>query len=109
MKTVKLKTELPKPLADEPEAGRKRARADPSQFTGKDLVKVFVNKCGYEVSRQKGAHAVLKKLDGDGVTSTIVVPVHPTELGPSLVKTIVHETGMTWDQFSARAAAGHNH
>ncbi len=45
------------------------------KLSGKEIVKLLVKNFGFEVSRQKGSHAVLRKYSA-GKKITTIVPMH---------------------------------
>jgi predicted RNA binding protein YcfA (HicA-like mRNA interferase family) len=62
------------------------------RVTGRDIVR-----CGWVVVVQRGSHAQLKHPDrGERVT----VPLHAGEtIGPKLLLSILHQAGLTMDEF----------
>ncbi len=55
-----------------------------------------LNKIGFEVSRQRGSHVILKNKEG----TIIVVPNHPgEEIGRGLLMKIIKQAGITKDKF----------
>ena len=53
-------------------------------------------KFGWREARSVGSHKILKHETRPGV---VVVPVHPGDVGKSLVRKIVREAGLTPQQF----------
>ncbi len=59
------------------------------------VIKVL-SKIGFEVSRQRGSHVILKNKEG----IIIVVPKHPgEEIGRGLLMKIIKQAGITRDKF----------
>jgi len=66
------------------------------RVTGKDLLSVLT-KFGFEVSRIKGSHHILKHKNG----RTTVVPVHSGEIiGPGLLVKILRDCDITKEDFT---------
>jgi len=66
------------------------------RVTGKELISTLL-KYGFEVSRIKGSHHVLKHRDG----RTTVVPVHSGEIiGPGLLVKILRDCDITKEEFT---------
>lgn len=64
---------------------------DPA-VTGKQLLKVVLERLGFEVKRARGSHYFLRHEDG----RTTVVPVHAGEtIGPGRLSKIPRDTGLT--------------
>ena len=67
-----------------------------ARVTGKELIAIL-SKFGFEVSRIKGSHHVLKHRDG----RTTVVPVHSGEvIGPGLLVKILRGCDISKEEFT---------
>jgi predicted RNA binding protein YcfA (HicA-like mRNA interferase family) len=65
------------------------------RITSKALVKA-INKMGFEFQRQSGSHKIYKNSHGIRIT----VPDHSGKIiHPKIIKTILHDTGITVDEF----------
>lgn len=65
------------------------------RLTGREVVKAL-QKLGFEVSRVRGSHHILRHADGRATT----VPVHRGEvIGPGLLSKILRDTDLTFDDF----------
>lgn len=65
------------------------------RLTGKQLIRVL-KKFGFEISRIKGSHNILKHSDG----RMTVVPVHSNEIiGPGLLTKILQDCEISKDDF----------
>ena len=66
------------------------------RVTGRDIVRAL-GRCGWVVVVQRGSHAQLKHPDRGG---RVTVPLHAGEtLGPKLLRAILHQAGLTMDEF----------
>ena len=64
-------------------------------FPAEKVIKAL-NKIGFEVSRQRGSHVILKNKEG----TIIVVPNHQgEEIGRGLLMKIIKQAGITKDNF----------
>jgi len=67
-----------------------------ARVTGKELIAIL-SKFGFEVSRIKGSHHVLKHQDG----RTTVVPLHSGEvIGPGLLVKILRDCDVSKEDFT---------
>jgi predicted RNA binding protein YcfA (HicA-like mRNA interferase family) len=57
------------------------------KISGKDCLKILVNKFGFVVKRQKGSHVVIRKETSEGVIGT-VIPMHK-ELKVGTLKSVL--------------------
>ncbi len=62
----------------------------------KKIVSILIE-LGYTPIRQKGSHLILQ--NGEGKLS--VVPLHQKDIGVSLLREIIHELGITREEFLA--------
>ena len=66
------------------------------RVTGRDVVRAL-GRCGWVVVAQRGSHAQLKRPDRGG---RVAVPLHVGEtIGPKLLLSILHQAGLTMDEF----------
>lgn len=66
------------------------------RVTGRDIVRAL-GRCGWVVVVQRGSHAQLKHPDRGG---RVTVPLHAGEtIGPKLLRSILHQAGLTMDEF----------
>jgi predicted RNA binding protein YcfA (HicA-like mRNA interferase family) len=65
------------------------------RLTGREVIKIL-RKLGFEVSRVRGSHHILRHPDGRATT----VPVHRGEvIGPGLLSKILRDTDLTLEEF----------
>lgn len=65
------------------------------RLTGREVIKIL-RKQGFEVTRVRGSHHILRHADGRATT----VPVHRGEvIGPGLLSKILRDTDLTPDDF----------
>jgi predicted RNA binding protein YcfA (HicA-like mRNA interferase family) len=65
-----------------------------ANISGREAVKAF-QRAGWQLRGQVGSHAVLTK---SGVGVNLSVPQHK-ELAPGTLRTLIHDAGMTVDEF----------
>ncbi len=68
-----------------------------ANFSGKEVIKIFENKFGFENIGQKGSHVKLRKIV-DNRTVTIVVPKH-SELAVGTLRNIIRQAGVSVEEF----------
>ena len=61
----------------------------------KELVRVL-ERAGYVFQTQKGSHATFRNPES---RRTVVVPMHPGDLKRPLLKAILHQAGLSEDEF----------
>lgn len=65
------------------------------RLTGREVIKIL-RKLGFEVTRMRGSHHMLRHKDGRATT----VPVHRGEvIGPGLLSKILRDTDLTPEEF----------
>ena len=67
----------------------------PKLCSGKEAVRKF-QKIGWTISRQKGSHVMMTK---SGYQWTLSIPQHD-ELGPGLLRKLIHQAGLTIEEFN---------
>ena len=65
-------------------------------LSGREVIKAL-GKIGFEVSRQKGSHIVLVRIDLDS-KKAVVVPNHK-EIDPGTLLEIIRQAGLKRDEF----------
>jgi len=66
-------------------------------LSGKELLKLFLNKStGYELDHQTGSHFILRQKEAP--YRRIVIPNH-NEIAKGTLLAIIHEAGLTREQF----------
>lgn len=67
------------------------------RLSGKEIVRLLANDFGFEVSRQKGSHVVLRKFSG-GKKIVTVVPLHK-EVRMGTLLGVLELAGISKDEF----------
>ena len=71
-------------------------------LSGPDVVKILVKELSFEHIRTAGSHAILRKIES-GKKITVPVPLHK-ELAVGTLLSIIHQAGLTREQFMEMAA-----
>ena len=61
----------------------------PRQLSGDDVIRILA-KFGFAVLSQRGSHAKLRRVTGEGIKQTLTIPRHK-ELDPGTVRAIVRQ------------------